>query len=122
MAIQFRCWYCNKRYSVADNRIGQRITCTCKSLLRVPKRNGGPCRVKTLTDWLVETVVYGGGGGLLGFGLGVLILSQWRSLVLLRHGWAMVATLTVLGFIAGLLGGEWGVNRVGRMIRDQEER
>jgi hypothetical protein len=31
-------------------------------MLRVPKRNGGYCRVKTLVDWMVEAVVYGGGG------------------------------------------------------------
>jgi hypothetical protein len=63
--IHFRCWYCNKRYARAGDGIGERFTCTCK-LLRVPRRSGGNCRVKTPFDWLVETVVYGGGGALVG--------------------------------------------------------
>ena len=73
--IRFRCWYCNKRYAVADERIGTRITCTCERLVRVPKRNGGPCRVRTPIDYLVEAIVYGGGGALLGLGLALLILA-----------------------------------------------
>jgi hypothetical protein len=119
--IQFRCWYCNKRYTMPEQRIGDRLPCTCKNLLRVPRRNNGYCRVKSVTDWLVEAVVYGGGGAFLGFGLAVLILSQSRGLIVTRRGsWALLATLTLAGFLAGLLGGERGLNWVGRMIRDRE--
>jgi hypothetical protein len=124
--IAFRCWYCNKRYSVADSRVGERINCTCRYTLRVPRRNGGNSRVKAPTDWLVEVVVYGGGGALLGCGLAFLILSQLPRLMgrgsgLLEVGWALVGGLTLLGFLFGTFGGERGVNWVGRMIRDREE-
>ncbi|HZY84205.1 MAG TPA: hypothetical protein VFE78_05210 [Gemmataceae bacterium] len=124
--IAFRCWYCNKRYTVAEARVGERITCTCRYALRVPKRNGGNSRVKTPTDWLVEVVVYGGGGALLGCGLAVLILSQLPRLMgrggLFEFAWALVGGLTLLGFLFGTFGGERGINWVGRMIRDREER
>jgi hypothetical protein len=116
--IRFRCWYCNKSYAVTEHRIAERITCTCERPLRVPKRSGGTCRVKTLVDWLVEVVVYGIGGALLGLGLALLILSQFRGASGLIAGWVLVAALTLVGFAAGLLGGERGVNWVGRLIRD----
>ena len=35
--------------------------------------------------------------------------------------WETVAGLVVVGFLAGFLGGERGVNWVGRMIRSREE-
>jgi hypothetical protein len=125
--IAFRCWYCGKRYAVAESRVGERITCTCRHLLRVPKRSGGNSRVKTAVDWLVEVVVYGGGGALLGCGLAFVILSQLPRLMvrtggMLEAGWAFVGGLTLLGFLFGALGGERGVNWVGRMIRAREER
>ena len=125
--IAFRCWYCGKGYIVPERRVGERINCTCRHVLRVPKRDGGNSRVKTPTDWLVETVVYGGGGALLGCGLAFLILSQLprlmgRGLVPLEAAWALVGGLTLLGFLFGAFGGERGVNWVGRMIREREER
>ena len=52
--------------------------------IRVPRRSGGNCRVKTLVDRLVEAVVCGGGGALLGFCLAILILSQLRGLLWFR--------------------------------------
>ncbi len=64
--------------------------------------------------------MYGGGGALLGCGLAVLILSQLRWIDLAVGGGVVVAVLTGVGFLAGLLGGERGVNWVGRMIRDRE--
>ena len=39
-----------------------------------------------------------------------------------RYGWVMIVACTVLGFLAGLFGGEPGINWIGRMIRDREER
>jgi len=108
---------------VAESRIGERIACTCKNSLRVPKRSGGNSRVKTLADWVVEAVVYGGGGGLLGFGLGLLIVSQLARGF--RHpyvGGIIVAGFTLAAFLVGLLGGERGINWIGRTIRDRENR
>jgi hypothetical protein len=121
MMIQFRCWYCNKRYTVPEQRVGQDIACTCKNLLRIPRSNGGNCRVKTPVDWLVEAVVYGGGGGVLGLGLALLILSRFRILVPWEPAWMLLAVLTLVGFLAGTLGGERGVNWLGRIIRDREK-
>jgi hypothetical protein len=51
--IHFRCWYCNRRYSRPEPQIGQRFVCSCRRPLRVPKRDGGNCRVKTPVDWTV---------------------------------------------------------------------
>ena len=115
--IQFRCWYCNKRYSVSESRDGEIIDCTCERRLKVPREDGGYCRVKTLVDWLVEALVYGGGGALLGLGLGLLLLRAF-----LRGGFVLLGSCMLLGFLAGLLGGERGVNWIGQMIRDREER
>jgi hypothetical protein len=36
--IAFRCWYCGKRYAVAEARVGEPLTCGCRHALRVPKR------------------------------------------------------------------------------------
>jgi len=124
--IDFRCWYCNRRYSVVEKRVGQRITCGCQYALRVPKRSGGRCRVKTLTDWVVETVVYAGGGAFLGVGMGLLICTQ----VVARFGQmsalyvptiSICGVLGLVGFLAGLFGGERGMNWLGRLIRAREE-
>ncbi len=118
--VEFRCWYCNRRFVKSDKRIGERFTCNCKRMLRVPKRNGGYCRVKTLGDWIIEAVVYGGGGALLGFGFAVLCISR---LLVRTHPLAMIAPvagLTLFGFLFGLFGGERGINWIGRLIRGSE--
>ena len=96
------------------------MTCSCNHLLKVPKESGGRNKVLRPIDWLIESVIYGGGGALLGLGLGLLIVSR---LPFFRHGggWKMIAGLTVVGFLAGTFGGERGVNWVGRMIRAREE-
>jgi hypothetical protein len=117
--IRFRCWYCNKAYSVVDERIGERITCTCKHLLRVPRRHNGYCRVKSPTDWLVEALVYGLGGALLGLGLGFLMMGEAVAAGPKRGG-IILAAMILTGFLAGTFGGERGINWIGRMIRDQE--
>ena len=118
--IKFRCWYCHRRYSMSEERIGKRFTCSCERLLRVPRRDGGNCRVKSLVDWLVEAIVYGGGGALLGLGLALLILSQWRFGIP-RAGGYFVLGATLTGFLAGTLGGERGVTWLGNWIRDREK-
>jgi LSD1 subclass zinc finger protein len=122
--ISFRCWYCNRAFSVREDRAGERFPCGgCKHLLRVPPRSGGASRVKTALDRLIEAVVYGGGGALLGLGLGLFILAQSRGLVFsYRGGWRMVVALTAVGFLAGTFGGERGVNWFGRIIRERTQR
>jgi hypothetical protein len=113
--IEFRCWYCNRRFAKSENRIGERFACNCKRMLRIPRRNGGNCRVKTLVDWLVEAIVYGGGGALLGFGFAVVCLNRAAL-----HAIPMIAALTIFGFLIGLFGGESGINWIGRLIRGSE--
>lgn len=118
--IQFRCWYCNKRYTVKEQRIGERLSCTCKNTLRVPRYNDGNCRVRTPVDWLVEIAVYGGSGGILGLGLAFLLLTQMR-IIFFEVAWAMFIVLPLAGFLIGLFGGESAINWIGRMIRGVEE-
>jgi hypothetical protein len=120
--IQFRCWYCNRAYSVSPDRIGKQFECGCNHTLRVPKKSGGPCQIKTATDRLVEAVVYGGGCALLGLGLGLLLASQMGFLLPFRLRVVVLAFLTVSCFLLGLLGGERGVNWLGRIIREREGR
>lgn len=118
--ILFRCWYCGRRFAVADARVGERLACTCAHELQVPRRSGGRSKVWKPTDWLIESAVYGGGGALLGLGLGFLIVTR---IPVFRLGgrWELIAGLAVAGFLAGVLGGERGVNWVGRMLRSREE-
>lgn len=116
--LLFRCWYCNKRYAMPEERIGQRLVCTCQRRLRVPRRAGASSRDRTVVDWCVEFAVYGGGGALLGFLLGVVILSRVR---VTRYGWLLIVGLTAAGFLAGGLGGERAINWIGRMIREREQ-
>jgi hypothetical protein len=118
--IRFRCWYCNRKYAVPECRAGQRITCNCQHLLRLPKRSGGSCKVKTLTDWLIEAVVYGGGGAGLGFLLSLAILTR-AYFITLRAELALIGVCTLIGFLAGTFGGESGVNLIGGMIRQHQD-
>jgi hypothetical protein len=117
MTIDFRCWYCNKRYTKPEAQIGTRFRCTCEHTLKVPRRSGGRCRVKTPLDWLVEVVVYGGGCALLGSGLGLMIASR---VPYARGKGKLIVGLTLGGLVIGTIGGERAVNAVGRMIRDRE--
>lgn len=119
--ISFRCWYCRRGYVVADDRRGTRRECGCGRRLRVPARSGGDSRVRSALDWLIEVVVYGGGGALLGFGLALVLIAAAPPFVL---GWrrrvAVIGGLTLLGLLVGTFGGEAGVNWIGRMIRDRQ--
>lgn len=115
--IKFRCWNCNKQYWKPPDQKGRRFECSCGHTLKVPRRDNGRCRVKTAVDYLVEAVVYGGGGAVLGLGLGALLASR---LWFVRSASEIIAITTAAGFLFGLLGGEAGVNLVGRLIRDRE--
>ena len=117
--ISFRCWYCNRQFVKPEAQVGSRFVCGCKHTLKVPRRSGGRSRVRTPLDWLVEITVYGGGGALLGFGLGAVIAS--RMIYFRRTGY-ILAACTLVGFLFGTLGGEWGVNWIGRLIREREQR
>jgi hypothetical protein len=119
--INFRCWYCNRSYSVASGRARERLVCSCGSRIRIPRESGGRSRDRSMVDWLVEALVYGGGGALLGGGLALIIVARFRYFTGLLDRWIMVLSCAFVGFLAGLLGGEAGVNWVGRIIRREEE-
>ena len=118
--IDFRCWYCNNRYWVADDSRGERSACSCGRRLKVPRRSGGRSRAWTATDFLVETLVYGGGGARLGFGLGALIATR-LPIPIGKPTKSIVAGCTLLGLLVGAVGGEPAINRIGRMIREREQ-
>src|SRR5436190_16577221 len=115
--IQFRCWKCHRKYAKAAAAAGERFICTCENILRVPKRSGGNCRVKTMTDRLVEAFVCGGGGALLGFGLAVVIMSRLP----VRSAF-VIAAMTIAGGLAGFLCGERAIDWIGKLIRDNGRR
>jgi len=123
--IDFRCWYCGRRYVVAAGRVGERLRCGCGHPVRVPRRSGRSSRARTANDWLIEFVVYGGGGALLGLGLALVLVSEFGvvsfGLRFASTRWTIVV-LTVLGGLVGGLGGERGINWIGRLIRGWEER
>jgi hypothetical protein len=118
--IRYRCWYCDKLYYTPEERIGKRFDCACGHTLKVPRRSGGRSRVKRPIDWVVETLVYGGGGALLGLGLGVLLAGE--IVFLFRRTAYIMLGFAVLGFLLGTFGGERGINWLGRLIRDREQR
>src|SRR5262245_40877632 len=119
--IQFRCWYCGRRYSVPQEQAGQRRVCGCKQRIRVPRQSGASSRDRRLVDWLIEFAVYGGGGGLLGFLLAVVILSRVRFQVL-EVSWLVLIGFTLVGLLAGGLGGERFINWIGETIRGAQQR
>ncbi|GIW80941.1 MAG: hypothetical protein KatS3mg105_2748 [Gemmatales bacterium] len=120
-SIHFRCWYCGKRYMVKRERSGEHRRCSCGRRVRVPKYSWGNCRAKSLVDWLVEAIVYAGGGALLGFCLACLMLATFPFVIAPRSRLLFV-TLPMVGFLVGLFGGEQGIGWLGRSLRRHEEK
>jgi hypothetical protein len=119
--ILFRCWKCHRKYTKPDAAVGERFPCSCDNVLRVPKRSGGNCRVKTLVDRLVEAVVCGGGGALLAFGLAVLVLSRMPIRAAFFGSEWFVTGMTLGGGVLGALFGERAIDWIGQIIRDREQ-
>lgn len=123
--IQFRCWYCGRSYLVADERRGERRECGCGRQLRVPPRSGGNSKARSAVDWLIEIVVYGGGGALLGLGLGLLLVGSVPPVPVgagVPRRALLLAGCAVGGLLVGTFGGEAGINWIGRLIRRREQR
>jgi|SRR6266511_5623019 len=116
--IQFRCSACGKRYNLPVQRIGERLDCSCGQHLKVPPRSGGSAKYRTWPDFFIELAVYGVGGAVLGFLLGVVLLKGMGHVGL--EGWLVVLPTTAVGFLAGGLVGERGINWIGRKIREHE--
>jgi hypothetical protein len=117
--IHFRCSYCGKQYMVAESRIGELLTCSCKQMLKVPRRSGGSARYRTWSALFIEMLVYGGGGAVLFFLLGATLVYQAGTG--LRRTWFVPIGMALIGFLIGALGGEAGINWIGRKIRDHEQ-
>jgi hypothetical protein len=115
--IQFRCWFCNRAYVKPDDQIGTRFECGCGRRAKVPKRSGGSSKVRSPLDWLIETLVYGGTGALVGFVLSIAIFAR---IPLVRRPLEVTIALTAFGLLAGALFGERGINWIGQKLRDRE--
>jgi hypothetical protein len=120
--IHFRCPSCGRRHARAETQAGQRFACACQETLRVPRNPGQSPLYRSWGDRALVFVIYAGGGGVLGFFLGVGILLSWLYWFDLPAiaGWPLILTTTVVGLLAGGLSGEAGVNWIGRMIRSHE--
>jgi hypothetical protein len=117
--ILFNCWYCNRRHTATEAQIGEKRSCGCGRMVRVPSRGGGPSTCKSVTEVLIERLVYGLGGGLIGLILGLVIAHEVATF---RTWLYYIGALTVTGLVAGALGGEAGINWIGRKMRQREEK
>jgi hypothetical protein len=116
--IVFRCWKCHRKFSKLDSKIGQTLVCNCGETIRIPKVSFGKSRIKTITDRVVEAVVCGGGGALLGFLLAIVILAKFRFF---RWGpWELIPALTIGFGLIGFFLGERGIDWIGDRIREHE--
>ena len=115
--IAFRCWFCNRGFYKPADLIGQRFECGCGRRVKVPKRPNGSSKVRSLLDWLVESLVYGGAGALIGFVLSIAIFSR---IPLVRRPTEVTVALTLFGLLVGVLFGERGINWIGQKLRDRE--
>ena len=116
--IQFRCWYCNRRFARPEADARKQFLCTCGRPAKVPRRSGGSSKVRSPGDWVAEFLVYGGVGAGAGFVIGWTILYRFRATG--AGGLDLVIASTVVGLVLGVLFGEVGMNWVGQRIRDRE--
>ena len=117
--LNVRCPICHRKFAKREDQIGQTFSCSCKELLKVPKRSGDARRVRSLAERSVEFAVYGAGGAVVGLVLAVVLFSRLR--ILPGDQYALLVW-PIVGFVAGGVFGETGANFVGRLIRDREER
>ena len=115
--IHFRCWYCKRAIVRPEEQAGSRFACSCGRRAKVPRRSGGSSKVRSLTDWFVEALVYGGAGALVGFALSVAIFSR---IPLFRRPIEVTIAMTAFGLLVGTLFGERGINWLGQKLRDRE--
>ena len=115
--IQFRCWFCNRAYYKPDEQAGTKFACGCGRRVKVPYRSGGSSKTRTPTDWLLETLIYGGACALIGFVLSIAIFSR---IPVFRRPVEVTVAVTVFGLLVGALFGERGINWIGQKLRDRE--
>jgi hypothetical protein len=115
--IQFRCWFCNRGFYKPDETAGTKFECGCGRRVKIPRKSGGSSKSHSLLDWLVESLVYGGAGALIGFVLSIAIFSR---IPLVRKPTEVTLAFTAAGLLSGVLFGERGINWIGRKLRDRE--
>ena len=115
--ISFRCWFCNRAYAKPDEQAGTRFECGCGRRAKVPKRSGASSKTRSLTDWLLEALIYGGACALIGFALSIAIFAR---LPFVRRPAEIVVACTLFGLVVGALFGERGINWIGQKLRDRE--
>ena len=115
--ITFRCWFCSRAYAKPADQARRRFECGCGRRVKVPKRSGGSSKVRSLLDWLIEALVYGGTGALIGFVLSIAIFAR---IPIVRRPLEVTLAFTAFGLLVGTLFGERGINWIGQKLRDRE--
>jgi hypothetical protein len=115
--IQFRCWFCNRAFLKPDEQAGKKFECGCGRRAKVPKRSGGSSKTRSLTDWIVETLIYGGACAVFAFGLSFVTITR---VPFFRRDFTPVLVATLVGLFAGALFGERAINYIGQKLRDHE--
>jgi hypothetical protein len=118
--VRFRCWKCRHRFSVARNRVGDKLQCDCGEDVSVPAFDHGNCRVRTSLDRLVEALLCGGGCALLGF-CAVTFAFPPLGFWLFAEGILSGAAVVAIGCgLFGLLLGERALDMIGAFLRARE--
>ena len=115
--IHFRCWFCNRAYSKPEDHARTRFACGCGLRVKVPARSGGSSKTRSVTDWLLEALIYGGACALIGFVLSTAIFAR---IPLVRRPAEVTIAMTVFGLLVGAVFGERGINWLGQKLRDRE--
>jgi hypothetical protein len=118
--VRFRCWKCRHRFSVARNRVGDKLQCDCGEDVRVPDGDHGNCRVRTLLDRLIEAILCGGGCALIGF-LAVVYAFPVIGVRVFPSEIAFGGAAVAIGCgLFGLLLGERALDLIGAFLRARE--
>jgi hypothetical protein len=115
--ISFRCWFCNRGFLKPSEQAGAKFECSCGRRVRVPRHSGGSSKALSLTDWLLEALIYGGACALIGFALSIAIFAR---LPFVRRPIEIVIAFTLFGLAVGTIFGERGINWIGQKLRDRE--
>lgn len=116
--IQFRCWFCNRGFYKPEEQAGTKFECSsCQRRNKVPRQSGGSSKTRSLTDWLLETLIYGGACAVFAFGLSFVIITR---VPFFRRDFTPVIVATLAGLAAGAVFGERAINWIGQKLRDRE--
>jgi hypothetical protein len=117
--IRFRCWKCRRKYAKAAAKIGTTFQCSCDYVIRVPKKDDGNCRVKTIADYVIEAVLCGGGGAIFGFFISLVLVGRYLRFV--QGAFWVVPVVTIVCGLIGFFGGERAIDFFGDMMRREDD-